>query len=582
MPRCALTKWKWGIGPAVHKLLPGDLQLFDNARGQLSHSGGVKSLRLIPALLAANALAQETPVTPKIESVGLFKNGLCVVHSSFEAKGAGTFVWSDPPRCVHGTFLVESESGGIALSSRMQTVEEVIERDRPSGVFQTDLAGQEVKIRLRGAQAAGQPEIVGRVWQMPSAARRSLLPSNSLAGDTPNYNELRAANAAMVESPITTGRYLVIEQDQKRLYLDTNEIISLEVAGPGPERKRSVEKSQMLFNTTKAGTVRVSYLTRGASWVPSYHVNLSDPKKLRISQSALIRNEVAPWKKAQVQLISGFPNVRFSHVDSPLWPGTTLASFFSQVGANARAGSGAVTQQVLYNRMGESRAPELPTDGGQSEDLHFESIGERDVAQGETMSLEVANGTADYERVVEWSSPDSRREDGQYNRTDSTPKDDEQPWDAVVFQNPLKFPMTTAAATVTENGQFRGQSQSEWTNPGQRSCLKVTRALSIQADRQEVEDQTKREEIYILGVRHYRATVKGTLTMRNFRSQPAVMLTRAQFSGELSSADENPSKTLRKEGVFSVNPRHELEWKLTLPAGAEKVLNYRYSVLVRW
>ena len=69
--------------------------------------------------------------------------------------------------------------------------------------------------------------------------------------------------------------------------------------------------------------------------------------------------------------------------------------------------------------------------------------------------------------------------------------------------------------------------------------------------------------------------------MRNFRSQPAVILSRAQFSGDLVAADENPSDTLRREGVFSINPRHELEWKFTLAAGAEKVLNFKYSVLVR-
>ena len=69
--------------------------------------------------------------------------------------------------------------------------------------------------------------------------------------------------------------------------------------------------------------------------------------------------------------------------------------------------------------------------------------------------------------------------------------------------------------------------------------------------------------------------------MHNYRSQPAVMLTRAQFSGNLVSADENPGDTTRTEGVFNVNARHELEWKLTLAPGAEKKLNYRYSVLVR-
>jgi hypothetical protein len=372
----------------------------------------------------------------------------------------------------------------------------------------------------------------------------------------------------------------VIEGEQKRIYVDAGQIASVEVAGAAPDRKRMVEKPVMIFTTAKAGVVRVSYLTRGASWIPSYHVDLSDPKALRLKQSALVRNELQPWKNAQLQLISGFPNVRFGHVDSPLWPGTTLTNFFAQIALAPNAG-GAATRQVAYNsRAFEAVLPEMPADGSQSEDLHFESIGARDLLPGETLSLEVANGSAPYERVVEWTSPDTRSEYGQYQRNDRQ-AENEEAWDAILFQNPLKFPMTTAAATVTQKGLFQGQTMSQWTNPGQRACLQITKALSVQVDRQEIEEQGKREAIAIGGYNYYRATVKGTLTMRNYRSQETVILNRARFSGELLSADEKPTDTLRKDGVFSINPRHELEWKLSLAPGAEKVLKFSYSVLVR-
>jgi hypothetical protein len=142
--------------------------------------------------------------------------------------------------------------------------------------------------------------------------------------------------------------------------------------------------------------------------------------------------------------------------------------------------------------------------------------------------------------------------------------------------------MTTAAATITDNGQFRSESQSPWTNPGQRACMKITRALSVQADRQEIEEPGKREEVSIAGGRYYRATVKATLTMRNYRGQPTVMLSRSHFSGDLLDADENPANTLPKDRVFSVTPHHELEWKFALAPGAEKVLTHRYTVLVKY
>lgn len=38
--------------------------------------------------------------------------------------------------------------------------------------------------------------------------------------------------------------------------------------------------------------------------------------------------------------------------------------------------------------------------------------------------------------------------------------------------------------------------------------------------------------------------------------------------------------TLPAEGVYSINPRHELTWMLTLAPGQEQTLEYSYRVLV--
>jgi len=122
----------------------------------------------------------------------------------------------------------------------------------------------------------------------------------------------------------------------------------------------------------------------------------------------------------------------------------------------------------------------------------------------------VASADAPYERVVEWKIPDKRDAWGQYvqpNRGEGDETSDA--WDSVIFPNPLKFAMTTASATIREGGLFRGQSQSNWTNPGQRSCLHITKALSLQTDHSEIEEAGKREnEIWMGGRRYYRATVK--------------------------------------------------------------------------
>jgi hypothetical protein len=134
-------------------------------------------------------------------------------------------------------------------------VEENIERDRPTGTLQTDLAGQNVRIRLRNPPPGGESEIVGRVWQIPAATPPPRQWNTALAGDGNEFN--RNPAFAQLVPPVTTGNYLVIEGEQKRIYVDAGQIASVEVAGAAPDRKRMVEKPVMIFTTAKAGVVRV-------------------------------------------------------------------------------------------------------------------------------------------------------------------------------------------------------------------------------------------------------------------------------------------------------------------------------------
>lgn len=544
---------------------------------------------LLTVLLAAASVsfAEESVIHPKIDSVGLFKNGLCVVRCSFTADRAGDFVWDEPPRAVHGTFCAES-GGAITVRSTLRKVDQGAESSLPTGNLQADLAGAEVKLTLTSEEGKASTVLTGKVWTMPEPKPEPRVwGSQDGAGDGYARN---AFNGRMAGAPVpTTGGFLVLEGDKgAREFIALGRIGRVEILTPSAARKHTKDKPAMIFTVSQPGPVKLSYLTRGASWAPAYLVDLTDAKSLRIRQTAVVKNELMPFAEAELSLISGFPNVEFGHVDSPLWQGSSLAAFFHQINNKPGRGSaGALSQngQVYSNAAAADMGapiPDVNEPGATSQDLHFESLGKRTLDLGDAMSLEVASGDTAYERVVEWTILDTRDAFGRYLHSGRGEAEEvSDAWDSVIFQNPLKFPMTTASATIREEGQFRGQSQSNWTNPGQRSCLHITKALSLQTGHSELEESGKREqEIWIGGRRYYRATVKAEATVRNFRGTPVTLLMKAQFSGALIEAQEKPSDTLRREGVFSVNPRHELEWKLTLRPGEEKKVVYRYTVLV--
>lgn len=552
------------------------------------------------SLTTTIALADEVLVSPALESVGLFKNGLAVVRLSFPVAGPGNYRWEKVPRVVHGSLWIESD-GIISVQSTTRMVEQTDKIETPTGTLQRDLAGKQVTITLKNRDSSESETYRGTVWTIPAAA-----PSKSWNTDysslNPNsgsyywYSSRLHANQAAIASTPNTGNFLVLDDDSaNRRYIDQSRISTLSVDGPFQPRTRKIEKPVLIFNVTEApsagGTVQVSYLTKGFAWLPSYQVDLSDPKSLSIRQSAVIRNEMDDLHDTKIELISGFPNVRFGAVDSPLWPGTNLTSFFQQVNQSGSTAGGIlsnniISQQMVYSnfRGSENSGSPLPTlaeEGQSSDDIHYESIGRHSMKAGDSLSLDIARAKTKYQRVVEWVVPDPRDERGRYQRRNNNNSDiGDQTWDAVLFTNPFKFPMTTAAAQVVENGKFRGQSLSTWVNPGQETCLRITRALSVRTESSEIEEEGKREIIWIAGDDFRRTTVKGRLAVQNFRGKEVTLRIRAEFSGKLLEADSDPETTLRREGVSSINPRRQLNWTITLPAGEEKIIHYRYQVLV--
>jgi hypothetical protein len=133
---------------------------------------------------------------------------------------------------------------------------------------------------------------------------------------------------------------------------------------------------------------------------------------------------------------------------------------------------------------------------------------------------------------------------------------------------------------ITRSGRFVGQRTLTWVAPGEATTLRINKALSIRTHATELEQPDERELINYGGRTYRRVLVKGELLVSNYRKQAVTLSIRRQFSGQLVAADGDPQKALREEGVYSVNPRNELTWKLELPAGEQRTLTYTYNLLV--
>lgn len=529
------------------------------------------------AFSLARVSAAETVVDPLVESVAMFKNGLTVVKSSFQADAPGEYVWVDPPITVHGAFFVESAPGLVIRSTTRLMKSEG--PTLPGGNLQQDLAGATVRVGMQGGEQAPGEEVRGRVWPLPKPDR---LRWNTNYATTGGRSYFPGSHPG-AGTAVSTGNWLVLDEGGQRRFLSLGRIAQIRVeeeAAGVREEPRPV----MVFAVKGAGPVQLTYLTKGMAWMPAYQVDLLEGERMRLRQTAVVRNELMDLDETTLELISGYPNIKFSHVDSPLGAGATLAAFFQQISQEGGAQVGAMSQQIAYNTIA-NRASEAvmplpqPDAGAPAEDLHYESIGRHALQEGDSLSLEVARAETSCERVVEWKVPDYRDDYGRLQRR-GRGSEDEEPWDAVQFANPLPFPMTTAAASVLEDGRFRGQSMANWTAPGHQACIRINKALTVRGEHSEVEEEGEREIVWIAGDDYQRTKVGGTLKLSNARGEPVRMVVELDFSGQLISADGDPARSLRADGARSVNPHRQLEWVIDLAAGESKTLTYRYSVLV--
>lgn len=528
-----------------------------------------RAIALVAAVLViptSATAADETPVKPTIVGVDLFKNGLAIIQCEMTLPKPGVYAIDPVPAPVHGTFWVDSPAP-IELMMHMRDVEVPI-NETAIGHLQDDLAGKKVTVYFKGNN---RPPVVGTMLKIKPE------PSNPTRPSPPDA----AASSG--------SRFLVVQTDKGRTYIESSEVASVEADDRGNTVTRKRPRLLVTLADRARGESKVTmrYLTHGISWAPSYRMDISDPKTLLLEQHAVIRNELSDLRDTEIRLISGYPSVQYAQVRSLLTPGSSWATFFTelanrQLAYNAILSNPAATQQIVEN----FRSPPLLTLGatpsGEGVDLHYQPIGKRTLAEGASLALTVATGKTDYQRIVEWLVPDTRNEYGY--RPDRGQTDDHEPWDSLRFKNPLNFPMTTGPALVTANGQFNGQRTTYWTNPGQQTIVRVEKALSIRTRSIENEllnkDGSSRDIVWIGGRQYRRSTVEGELAVSNNRKETVQLVIRRQFSGELIAADDSPTRTLLQEGVFSINKRNELVWELTLKPGEERRLKYTYTVLV--
>lgn len=573
-------------------------------------------LRLFPCWMMGVAVAAGWAVAAENEPVGdapivslaLFKNGVVSVMREVKPPAKDAFLLVDKIEPAHGTLWCTADDG-FRLTTVSRPFQKTLETPPLNDICQA-YDGRKVTVTFLAATsnalASCEAKGDGMLTLFPAAGGAAVPTEitgtviNPIAREqaknfSRDYGEENrwwySSRYYDYDDPYGRLRRPIVLPSHLTLRLESGPHVSIPIGIIVGIQSDSI-------NTTAKETREVwriegaqkpfvmTYLSKGVTWAPAYRVTLLDDKQMNITMSSIIRNEMAAFKDANVNLISGFPNIEFANRTSLIVPGSTIASFFDGLLRPQDSGQRAVMSQrmILSNSAEPFRGadgynlPSIPEDEG-SMDIHHRNIGKLTMDVGETLYLPQEEAKAQYERVVEWTVPDRRDLYGRIQNVEKGMMGDF--WDTVRFRNPFKSPITTAPIEILDGGKVLGQSTVTWTNPGQEVSVKITKALSVAGTYAEQEVDRQRPKINWGGSTYRNPDVECEFKVKNYRGFPVKVVVRFQMSGEYISASVEPTnRRVLEMGVYGVNKRQELTWTLTLAPGQEETVTYSYSVFV--
>lgn len=509
---------------------------------------------MIIASLLALSLAP-TVAEPKIVAASLFKNGYAVVVREVDIPESGEVLIMEPRQSVLGTLWITGAKG-TAIKSVVNTIlyEKIkVSQDSLSDILSLNI-GKQIVITTTG-QKNGEVEIF-------EGAVRSV------------------TQFLVIFDQIDNSRIVFTKERVIQIASKTGDLV-YQVESATPQRALRIQ-------ATGKGKAFVLSLERGLTWIPSYHVDISDAKHLKLTSKATVLNDLEGFEKIDIKLITGFPNIRFLSASDPLTNQQTVDSVVaglmqmtSPTGDASIAFQNAGSQMAGISRFGlaDSFASPLST-GEKLEDLFFTTIPNVSLRDGERGYFVQFQEEASYRHVYTLDLADTgwmnqRQGSGQLYEPYKP-----EVWHTLEFNNPSDNPLTTGTVTTFKNGEIIGQDLLEYTSPKSTGTIKITKALDVRAE--VVEEEVERQLQAIPATKNSLAydlvSAEGTIQIVNMKSEDVTLVITKSLAGEVTNASHDGAIKKNKTGLRSNNPSSEIKWSITVKRGKTMDLTYRYFV----
>jgi hypothetical protein len=514
------------------------------------------------------ALSEEPATEAKMElkQVALFKNGLGFFVSEVTIpEKVKSFYITPPAAASHGTFWV---SYPPKVEVENIVAREIEATEQVEATTMVDLLkgniGRKVSIYFADKSDVPVEVKILKVTEEPQYEP----PNPYISGRTIN-DESR-------------GRYgmrnmVLLGTDQYQIAVSADRIARVDFTGTESSTKfekktKGVRLNVSLKKAAGGQKLLISCLAKGVNWAPSYMVDITEPDKARLAAKAEVMDEVCDLNGVDVKLVTGYPNLKFADVASPITMKENLAQFLqslirgqSEQGRARGVLSNVMSQSMAYDREGGQ--PVMPAYGAAevgktAEDLFLYPVEKVRLAKGEVGYFPLFTESVPYKHIYRWEIPDYVNPEGQYYEQQGQQREPEQQevWHCIRLENVMKMPWTTAPAEIVKDGVILGQDTLNFTPVKDKGTVKITRAMNVKAEQLELEKDRKRDTGHWYNYSWDLVTVEGKLSVTNYQDKPIALEVTKSLLGEVKAMQpeaklEKLAKALQRVNAYEVYVR---------------------------
>ena len=495
----------------------------------------------------------------KTKEISIFKNGTGFFIKSGKLKAkSGVVDWSkNLPNPVFGTIWFNSPKNALkGISSFEGDVLETKDAEDLLGILKANV-GKKADITTSKGQVSG---IINDV----SSGYLTLKISNK-------YRILFPRNILNVEF---TDKPAVVYQD---------------------EVKKQVLR--LTFNNQDAEqALDLMYMQSGIGWTPNYLVQLKGKDKAVITLRANVVNDAEDFENANLHFVVGIPNFKYQHMFSPLTSGHSLTDFLNLANGDYRLqrGDNFAFNNIMAQNVAYTDAPtEMSGSGGSfeglsgesAEDLYFYHLKDVSLKKGGRAFYDVLKTELSVEHVYEVQLKQNGSSSYYSQGFSFNELYHNEVWHSIKLKNNTDYPLTTGSAMVTklDGNDEKPISQDElrYTPVKGTSYMRITESSDIMVKDIEQEAEINGPTKKFSGYDYKQITVKGTVTLKNYKSEKVKMRIKRKIIGELVKSDIEWQKNRAVRSGSSLNEENDICWEFNVSAGEETKINYSYKVWIR-